>query len=194
MDPVLADLIQSVSSDALKILGPAIIAALATYKATKAQYELKIREMEESHGFKAREALLQHYKDQKSKVDEGYNTISETIAGSLGMVTGTGEDSSFSEMAETIIGISDMYVGIAQFDIETTLRDMVTANVSDSSEYTKLESYLDPAKNLKTTRNVTEFKKNTYFLLDLYSFLGRCNQMLLEIQTKKLFSGYVKTA
>jgi hypothetical protein len=46
MDPASAELIKIVATDAIKILGPAIIAAVATYYATKAQYDAKLLEVD----------------------------------------------------------------------------------------------------------------------------------------------------
>jgi hypothetical protein len=170
-------------------LGPAIIAALATYKATKAQYESKIRELDKNQSFKAREALLQHYKEQKSNVDSGYVALSETIASILGFISS--EQNNIDEQAETVVGIADMYIGLAPFDTEKTLRDMKVLKLGQTVEFEKLNSYLQPAKDLKVTKGLNETKSNIYFLLKLYAYLGRCNQMLLEKQTEELFGTYV---
>lgn len=196
MDPALAGLIEAVALDALKILGPAIVAAVATYKATKVQYELKLKELERSQSFKARENLLEHYRQQKSRVDEVYNSLSNTLGQILGMASSASLESAskIDDFTSTMVGVADMYVGMAPFDIRMTLRDMASLNLTQEEEYRKLESYLDQASRLDVTREFEQLKNNIYTLLEIYGFLGRCNHLMLEKQIHSLFEGYVEHA
>jgi len=45
----LLSLIQTVSLEAIKILGPAVIAAYATYRATNIQFESKLNELDKTN-------------------------------------------------------------------------------------------------------------------------------------------------
>ena len=47
-------------SDAIKILGPAGIAAYATYRASKIQIDIKLKELDKTHEFTARQSLFQY--------------------------------------------------------------------------------------------------------------------------------------
>lgn len=196
MDTVLASLLETTIIEALKILGPAIVAALATYKATKIQYDLKLKEIDKAQGFKARENLVEHYKNQKSRVDEGYQSLSNLLGQALGMAVGAlnEDDDEIDDISATMVGVADMYIGMAPFDLETTLRDMKAVDLADTSEYEKLESYVKPASELNATRNLGVLKSNIYLLLEVYAFMGRCNQMMLEKQIHSLFEGYVEDA
>lgn len=44
-------LIQTVSMEAIKVLGPAIVAAYAAYRAAFVQFKLKLQELEQGHQF-----------------------------------------------------------------------------------------------------------------------------------------------
>ena len=188
MDETLANLI----AEAIKIISPAIIASYATYKATKTQYSLRLAEQRENHCFKAKEALLQYYKDQRLKSDEGYKSLSDTLSQILGYMSTDEHNKENTTITSSIFSICNMYTGLAPFDIEATIRDMTSANMTESEEFKKLLNYVMPAKKLKATKDSLILKENVFFLLDLYSFLGRCNQKLLEVQTNKLFSKYAE--
>lgn len=59
MDPNTAELIREVATDALKILGPAIIAAIATYKSIKSQYNIeKLRLHDKDRALAHKQAFL----------------------------------------------------------------------------------------------------------------------------------------
>ncbi len=171
MDPVLAELIKAVLLDAVKIIGPALIASIATYKVTKIQYDLKLKELESSQSFKAREALLEHYKYQKGKINEGYNSLTSLFAQILGFAIENNDNKEeIDDLVSAGVGASDMYIGMAPFDIQIALRDMEANNLSDIAEYKKLASYEKKSKELKITRNIEELKDTIYLLIEVYSF------------------------
>ena len=54
----LLNLIQIVSLEAIKISGPAVIAAYATYRATAIQFESKLKELDKTNEFHARDLFI----------------------------------------------------------------------------------------------------------------------------------------
>ena len=54
----LLNLIQTVSIEAIKILVPAVIAAIASYRATAIQFESKLRELDKTNEFHARDRIV----------------------------------------------------------------------------------------------------------------------------------------
>ncbi len=54
----LLNLIQTISLEAIKILGPAVIAAYATYRATTIQFESKLNELDKTNEFHARDRIV----------------------------------------------------------------------------------------------------------------------------------------
>ena len=51
-------LIQTDSVEAIKILGSAVIAAYATYRATAIQFESKLKELDKANEFHARDRIV----------------------------------------------------------------------------------------------------------------------------------------
>jgi len=58
MPSELLNLIQTVSLEAIKISVPAVIAAYATYRATAIQFESKLRELDKTNEFHARDRTV----------------------------------------------------------------------------------------------------------------------------------------
>ena len=58
MPSELLNLIQTVSLEAIKILGPAVIAAYVTYRATAIQFESKLKEHYKANEFHARDRIV----------------------------------------------------------------------------------------------------------------------------------------
>jgi len=195
MDPTLAELLNSLIGDALKIIGPAVIAALATFKATKVQYELKLKEIESSHGFKAREALVDHYKQQAQRFDEAYDSLNNTLGQLLGVSASMAEGKeTLDELTSSMAGIADMYIAMAPFDVKIALRDLKEQKLDNTEEFIKLQEYKEKASTLKATRVPEELQNNIYSLLEMYSFLSRCNTLTFETKVNLIFTKYVKEA
>lgn len=192
MDPALAELLSTLIGDAIKIIGPAVVAAFATYKATKAQYELRIRELESQHGFKAREALVEHYKQQAERFDAAYASLGNSLGQLLGVSAKMAEDDeTLDELAYSMAGIADMYIAMAPFDVQITLRDLKAEGLETTEEFRKLTEYHEVASILNPTRVASELQQNIYKLLEIYSFLSRCNSLTLAARTNAMYSYYV---
>ena len=58
MPSELLNLIQTVTTEAIKILEPAVIAAYATYRATAIQFESKLKELDKTNEFHARDRIF----------------------------------------------------------------------------------------------------------------------------------------
>lgn len=58
MPSELLNLIQAVSLEAIKISGPAAIAVYATYRATDIQFESKLKELDKTNEFHARDRFI----------------------------------------------------------------------------------------------------------------------------------------
>ena len=70
MGPELYKMTMDVVSDAIKILGPALITAVVGYKAGKSQLLLKIEELNKNNEFKAREKIFDFHKEKLAKADK----------------------------------------------------------------------------------------------------------------------------
>jgi hypothetical protein len=195
MDIALADLIKTISMEAIKIIGPASIATYATYKATKVQYELKLKEIEHNHEFAAKQVLFDYYKSRQTKMSESYNQLSSTLGTAMGAAAAIEEHRKEGEAPSKVIAVVDIvnsYVALAPFDLSITARDYKVNDMESSEEYQKITEYTKRVEGLQTSTQFEIVRGNVVLLLELYSFLERCNQSLIERQMEKLFSKYCK--
>lgn len=192
MEPLLIGLIKELSIETLKILGPAIVATVATYKATKIQYESKLIEIEAKNGFGARQKLFDYYKHRQERLAENQKSLSDALGQILGISTAisSNEDSTQNPM----LGLLDLAIRLAPFEIETTIRDMKAKGLENSEEFRKLANYKSTSTTLKTSENLDIIKSNIFFLMEIYVVLEACNQILLEKQMENLFSVYMKSS
>jgi hypothetical protein len=194
MDPVLADLLKSVLMEVTKVIGPAVVAALATYGVTRWQFLEKLREIERTQEFSARQNLFDYYKNRQLKLAEGYQQLSGAFGQLLGMATACEEQSTdkSNRLVESFAGIADIYVGIAPFDIDISCRDLAAKGLENTEEYAKLQEYRRIASAMSLTGTFGVVRGNILSLLEIYGFLERCNHLVLEKQMEALFSKYIK--
>lgn len=199
MDPNLIDLAKTISLEAIKVLGPAIIAGFTGYWAARLQYVGKLKELEKTHEFNARRQLFDYYKQRQVKLSEGYKELSNGLGQVIGYSASaeTMKDNvDLSKIVNAYTGMVDVYLGIVPFDIEITLRDMKAKSIDGTDEYQKLSEYRETSSKLKpiSGKGIQEIQTNVHALLEIYSFLERCNQLLLERQIEGIFSKYVNKA
>lgn len=79
MTPELQAALLELGSDAIKILGPAAIAAWVGYSAGQAQLKTRLKELELANGFKAREHLYAHYETRRTELKDSLRQLGEMI-------------------------------------------------------------------------------------------------------------------
>lgn len=193
MDPTVVEAVKTVLLEATKILGPAIVAALVTYKATRAHLELKIRELEQTHAYGAREHWFKYYKDRQDQLAKDHERLNEGLGRILGMASGYVEGNQetqshlVSTLAETVLTFSKLTAS----EIEATACDMEENGLSDSPDRKKLISYLEPLCHIDQSATFESLKRNLFLILEVHQFLQRCNDTLLRQQMRRTFSRYV---
>ncbi|MFT2089846.1 hypothetical protein [Paraglaciecola sp. 2405UD69-4] len=110
----------------------------------------------------------------------------------LGAASAAGEENDAPEIENGFISMLGLYVNQAPLEISTTISDFDSKRLSNLPEYAKLQDYKKTTDNLKFNKELGSAKITIIQLLEIYSFLERCNHMLLERQIKQLFSNYVK--
>jgi len=195
MDTVLADLLKSISMEAIKIIGPATVAALVAYKTTRVQYELKLKEVEKNQEFSAKQALFDYYKNRQVKISESYDQLRSILGSAMGAAAAIEDNREEDDAAPRIVAVVDMinsYVALAPFDVSITERDYRAKNLDTTEEFQKLIEYKTRIKHLKKSTEFDIVRANVLILLELYSFLDHCNQALMEHQMQALFLNYIK--
>lgn len=190
MDPATIELIK----DAIKILGPATIAALATYKAAKSQFELRLREVERKQEFGARQHLFRYYNERQTQLAQEYAKLRGELEHTLGFVAGftEGIGDEDSGLVKTMSEYMEMYSTMAPTEIDVTMRDMEKNDMAGTSDYDKVKSYKDKMNNLNTEKTFRSLQKNIFIILEVYHFLQHCNQMLLQKRIETMFGKYIE--
>jgi len=192
VEPTIFELIKDITPDAIKILGPAIITAIVAYKISKAQSELKLKEIEKTQQFKAREHLFIYYKERQKQLAQDFAKLSDSLEHDLGLVAGltdTRADEN-SELIKTMAQYTQMYSAIMPIEIDITVRDMEKNGLTGIPDFEKLQSYQDKISHLATEKTFQTLQKNILIILEAYRFLQLCNQQLLQKQMEKTFHNY----
>jgi len=194
MEPATIELIQVIATDAIKILGPAIIAAFATYYASKAQFQIKLKELDKTNEFSARKCLFDFYKERQEKLQKEYEKMSESLGRSVGFAAGArdDDDQAIRNMLNAYTEMVLMHSKLRPVEIETTLRDMRRYNLESVAEYKKLESYIERIKKLKPGTAFEVLRENVFEIVEVYHFILMCNHMVLQRQMDKVFVKYVE--
>lgn len=84
-----------------------------------------------------------------------------------------------------------IHINIVPFDIGIVIRDMVKKDLKNSDEFKKLLEYKKITEKLTKDKSFENTKNNILILLEIYSFLERSNQFLLEKQIEQVFKKYI---
>ncbi len=188
MDSATVELIKTIATDAIKILGPAILAAFATYKASKIQIELKLKELESKHEFSARVQLFKYYKDRERQLSQVFERVSQSLGEAVGYAKGLEEEKVITFTTEVLQGCYKN----APADVETAIRDMEQAGLSDTQEYQKLKDFLSHCE-FEMNGSAEELWGNLMKITEIYSLLQHCNYLVLQNRFNDLFGKYVST-
>lgn len=194
------ELLKQTMPDAIKIIGPALVTGYVAYKTAKIQYKSKLDEVTENHKFIAREHFLDYYNKKILEAGEVVNSLNLTLGSILGQMSEfesprTVEDE--SEIFDTIstnLSMVTMYLESSSFELNTTLRDMKEIGLESSEEYRKLMEYRVEAKGLTLSKDTELIQQSILKLSEIYTFIGRCRQVVLEEQIHKLFGGFISKA
>jgi hypothetical protein len=194
MSPEALTVLQNVLLDAIKILGPAAIAAFAAYRAGLAQVEVKLRELEKSNQFRARESIFTHLKDRLKHIDEQ----AERLNGDLGRMLGRAEaahDASTKDDSEGFVrtlsaGIQSV-ARIAPLEVNSLLNDMQFSALTSTDEFKTLSGFRELKLDFSEPHSFDQVRSNTLEILCLYNLLSICTRLLLQKQMERVFSPYL---
>lgn len=194
MEPTTIELIKDVATDAIKILGPATIAAWATYMASKSHFELRLKEIERKQEFGARQHLFRYYKERQTQLAQEYAKLRGELEHTLGYVAGytKGSGDEDSTLVKILVESMEMYSAITPTEIDITMRDMEKNGLTGTSDYEKLKSYKEKISNLATEETFQTLQKNIFTIVEVYHLLQICNQNLLQRQMEMMFHKYLE--
>lgn len=174
MDVEIVNAIKEVLLEAVKVIGPAIVAGIAAYKAASIQYKLKLQELDKSNQFKAAEKLFELRKEWHKSIASGHKELKSELVQLQGMIAaGKGN----SELMDTISSVVRVYENRLPFALSKIERDFCEL----SEEYTIERDDLIKAKELynnlpEPTDNAIEYINA---LIAIYSAVNNCNALIL---------------
>lgn len=190
MDTEILRTISSISTDAIKILGPAAITAFVGFKAGKAQLELKIKEMESSNKFKAREHLFKYHKEWQSHISRRYDQLTETL-GSIAGVMAADKDGEMG-LNPFALKFFGSYIKSAPHDVEMAIRDLENYKEKYKLEYELLLEHKIQTYSLRRAGDIDTVFRTIADLIEIYGHLNRCAHLLVEEEAKKALKPYLK--
>lgn len=186
--------IQAVLLEAVKVVGPAIVAAYAAYKAATIQVVLKLRELDSQNQFRAREVLFSYLREKLAHIDQQAEKLNRELGELLGFAASrqeSGESDSPSEFIDIMSTAVGSVARLVPLEISSLLNDMRMSSLASSGEYKELASKQDALRSLDTAPSYDNLKRNVLALLELYTLMGTCTRLLLEGQMQRVLSPYI---
>lgn len=193
MQPDVVSLIQTVLLEAIKILGPAVVAAYAAYKAASVQLEVKLQELTKGNEFKAREAIFLHLKERLVHIDEQNEKLNSELGRMLGFAAGYqgGSGSEPTEYVDIMGRAVQSIARISPVEVSATLNDMRHSSLASTEEFKALSERQAIKFDTSEPYTYEALKSNVLQLIETYDLLGMCNRLLLQKQMERAFSPYV---
>ncbi|WP_315384713.1 hypothetical protein [Microvirgula aerodenitrificans] len=193
MDQITADLIQTVSLEVIKILGPAFIAAYVGYKTAYIQLKIKTEELKRSHSFQARQEIFSDLRDRIARSDKNLFEINKELGEMIGFAEGfKGEDldSSTNPLLNLFGEAADSIAKSTRISIRATLRDMENEGLTETDEYKELLSLREINLSL-TDYSYVAVRKNLLQLREIHSLIVCATQETLKIKMHAAFKPYL---
>ncbi len=181
--------VKDISLDAIKILGPAIIAAYVSYKLAT----IKLKEMDKTHEFGAREHIFNYYKERSKQLLERQGqlnaSLSKLMGFAAGFTLGVGQDA--SEFLKTMSDMIRDLSRLEKLELNITKKDMKKNKLNEIPEFNEIDLYAKEVENLSQDNTLPALRKNITTLLEINTHLYYCHQLLLEKTGGEIFKKYL---
>jgi hypothetical protein len=178
---------KDILSDAVKILLPAAITAIVVYKIAKARMNIKLKEMNKTREFDSREQLFNYYKERSRRLLKKHDKLNESLGRLMGFAIGYSSvaEKEATEFLKRVGGTIRNFSRIALMDSRITKKEMEKNGLNDISEFSELDSYIDEVRKIDPSDNLPALQKNIVTLIEIYSHLHYCQQLMLEKQVMR---------
>jgi hypothetical protein len=189
MDTVSYKATIDVISDAVKILGPAIITAIVSYKIGQSQLLMKIKELNKNNEFKAREKIFDFHKEKLEKMDQSIKSLIEGLGQLAGMTLADLDDKMhFSSFVNKYI---ILYINGLPFYLKQTYDELKKYSGEFNHDLELLQVYKQRAENLSKPENPEDAQTTIVELIEIHSFVSHCNRILIEKEALEIFKPYM---
>lgn len=191
--PEMLAVIQTVLLEAIKVLGPAAIAAYFTYRATSVQYESKLRELERANEFSARDRLFALYTARLRELEEETEKLSQAIGQMIGISSVSGDTPSRDEQRtlDALAGFARVTAKQFPYQARAVLKTMENHGLENSEEYVSLFELSRKAFVIPESPAYDQLRTGLLAILEAHHVVTACTRTLLERNALTMFSQYV---
>jgi hypothetical protein len=182
LSPSELSVLKDVLSDSIKMLLPATITAVLVYKITKAQMSMKLKEINRSREFDSHEHLLNYYKERSRRLLKKHDKLNESMGRLMGFAIGYSSvaEKDAAEFLKRVGSTIRSFSRVALMDARITKKEMEKNELNNISEFSELGSYVDEVGKIDPSDNLSALQKNIVTLIEIYSHLHYCQQLMLE--------------
>jgi hypothetical protein len=181
-------------SDAIKIVAPALITALATYFAMRLQLKIKLEEIREDHNFQARTSLFQYAKERYQLEQCDYEKVQGNFSILIGRAVGSPGNTSAgltnkTEMAARMLFSESQSLG---HEIELSKTQLKEAGLIDEAYSNRLDALARNFPFVKVASNLPELESNIAQTMEIRSYLSKCRQAVYKKAMDRILAPYLK--
>lgn len=188
MDIELVQAIQVVSVEAIKILGPAIVAGSVAYRVGKNQMETKLKELSSTHEFEARKTIHDLLVNRQERLHEGSKGIGESLGFVMGATSGGEEDADY---VSDMVAVANVHLRAAQRAATLAKEYFVKKEFEGKAEYGIVESCIDKLKAMRPATDFATLKANTLSLFPIVEDLTHAQDRLIDWEMDEILSPYI---
>ncbi|MCH7372567.1 hypothetical protein [Aeromonas sp. MR16] len=181
---------QDVALESVKILGPAIITALAAYFTAKFQFKIKVKEIVESNKFRAHERIFDFHKSKYDLFDKAILNINEGFGFFAGL--SLSEQNEQGEIKRFVAKYLSVYIETAPLDLKQLIDEFSHVSELHTLEFERLKRQFLIAKEISTPTNQEEINDVIVKLLVIYGVANYCGKILTEMQAVSIFDKYIE--
>jgi hypothetical protein len=182
LSPSELSVLKDVLSDSIKMLLPATITAIVVYKVTKAQMSLKFKEINRRREIDSHEQLFNYYKERSRRLLKKHDKLNESMGRLMGFAIGYSSVAE-KDAAEVLkrVGLTiRSFSKVALIDARITKKEMEKNGLNNIREFSELDLYIDEVGKIDPSDNLSALQKNIVTLIEIYSHLHYCQQLMLE--------------
>lgn len=192
MDPELYKAIIDLISDAIKILGPAIITAIVGYKVGKSQLLIQIEQLNKNNEFKAREKIFDFHKDKLAKVDESIKGLNAGLGQLAGMALADSDDK--LHLSSFVNKHLVVYINSLPFTLNQIKDELKKYSDEFNRELERLQTYIKRSEHISKPENIEDAQTTIVELIEMYSWVSNCTTIIIEKEALEIFKPYMAKA
>jgi len=175
--------------DVVKILGPAIVTAIVSYKVAKIQIDIKKIEVTKNNQYKAREKIFDYEKEKIEKIETSTNELRNMLYSMAGYISEgiSKNDTNWLFFSSTVKN----KITVLASEFKSLSFKLSEQRINYEDEYEELEGFVKEIDCNPLSLEPDSLQETIMRLIDMYTFIGSCLQSIAESEAKKIFQEYL---